>query len=184
MADGKKLCRKCGLLKPVSEFYLSRGVNPTSPCKACCALNVAKWKKGHREQTNALNRKSTAKRYSENKKKRLESHRKWIKKNPDKSRAIDRRFRERHPDVVNANSAVRRAAKRNAIPSWSNKQYIDDMYMLAQLVSEFTGEQYHVDHIVPLTAPLVCGLHVEHNLQVIPAVRNHEKNNRVWPDMP
>jgi len=30
----------------------------------------------------------------------------------------------------------------------------------------------------------VCGLHVEHNLQVIPRSVNQSKNNRRWPDMP
>jgi 5-methylcytosine-specific restriction endonuclease McrA len=44
--------------------------------------------------------------------------------------------------------------------------------------------KHEVDHIVPLKSPLVCGLHVEHNLQVIPATQNRRKHNRVWPDMP
>jgi hypothetical protein len=41
-----------------------------------------------------------------------------------------------------------------------------------------------VDHVVPLKSPLVCGLHCEANLELIPANDNFRKGNRHWPDMP
>ena len=42
----------------------------------------------------------------------------------------------------------------------------------------------HVDHIVPLNSPIVCGLHNEFNLQIIPPATNYHKSNNYWPDMP
>jgi hypothetical protein len=48
----------------------------------------------------------------------------------------------------------------------------------------FTGVKWHVDHIVPRNSPLVCGLHVHTNLQVIPADENMYKRNLRWPDKP
>lgn len=47
-----------------------------------------------------------------------------------------------------------------------------------------TAIPWEVDHIVPLNNDLVCGLHCEANLQVIPAIANLSKNNSWWPDMP
>jgi len=43
---------------------------------------------------------------------------------------------------------------------------------------------YDVDNIVPIKHKLVCGLHVEQNVQVIPSNINQSKGNRHWPDMP
>jgi hypothetical protein len=36
----------------------------------------------------------------------------------------------------------------------------------------------------PLNHPLVCGLHCEHNLQLLTREANAAKRNRWWPDMP
>ena len=85
---------------------------------------------------------------------------------------------------VNAASARRHAKKLNATPKWANHFVIEEAYDLAQRRTKATGFKWHVDHIVPLQSTFVCGLHVENNLRVIPAVVNVEKSNRHWPDMP
>jgi len=108
----------------------------------------------------------------------------WNKKNPDRRREISNNWRKRNPEKVNAVYARRRAAKLRAVPKWANHFFIREIYDLAKRRTQVLGYPWHVDHIVPLTSPLVCGLHVEHNLQVIPRSVNQSKNNRSWPDMP
>ena len=88
------------------------------------------------------------------------------------------------PVIERIRSSKRRAAKLQATPKWASESLILAMYEECQLKSEETGILHHVDHIVPLISDIVCGLHSEDNLQILPALDNLSKGNRHWPDMP
>lgn len=78
--------------------------------------------------------------------------------------------------------AMRRAAlKRRALPSWADGAAIQAIYAEARRLTVETGVPHHVDHEIPLVHPLVCGLHVEHNLRAIPGSMNRAKSNRFEP---
>lgn len=82
-----------------------------------------------------------------------------------------------------AMSAKYKASMRLATPLWADQEKIKYIYKIASDMVKETGRKWHVDHIVPIRSKLVCGLHVEHNLEVIEASKNMSKNNRYWPDM-
>lgn len=86
------------------------------------------------------------------------------------------------PDTVNSRDS-RKVALANAYCDWSDLEAVFRMYQAAATLSELEGEQYVVDHLVPLINPLVCGLHTHTNLQVIKATENQLKGNYFWPDM-
>lgn len=73
---------------------------------------------------------------------------------------------------------------RARIPSWADPADTVKVLLEAHRRTRETGLRHSLDHIVPLNHPLVCGLHVAANLQVIPLVENLRKSNRWWPDMP
>ena len=67
---------------------------------------------------------------------------------------------------------------KRATPIWADKNNIRAIYEEAIALTLSTGIKHEVDHIVPLTNKLVCGLHVEHNLQVVTFSENRSKSNK------
>lgn len=76
-----------------------------------------------------------------------------------------------HRAEYTARNALRKARKLEATPSWANLSLIKDIYANA--------DGMHVDHIIPLQGELVCGLHVENNLQYLTPEENMKKSNKL-----
>lgn len=123
-------------------------------------------------------------RYEASKETVLARNKAWADANRDKMREYHRAYVKRNRALWSAQTALYRAAKKQATPTWANLPAIKEFYARARKLKEDTGKEWHVDHIVPLQSELVCGLHVEHNLQVLPGRANRKKSNKFWDDMP
>jgi len=186
-----KTCTKYGVEKEVGEFHKDKsrrdGLFPH--CKRCAIANACAWQKANPEKRALVK----AKWQKANLAKGAQATKKWmavhgaalLARTHAARMAYSAARKKLHPEQVNHHTALRRAAKRNATPAWANKFFIEEIYDLAQRRSRCkTGgfAEWHVDHIVPLKHPLVQGLHVEHNLRVIPAVVNIAKGNKHQTD--
>lgn len=88
---------------------------------------------------------------------------------------------EKHSDRYIAAMNKRRAAKKQAVASWGNPQAIREFYKKAALLSKQSDIKHHVDHCDPLQHDLVCGLHIETNLQILTEAENLAKSNSFTP---
>ena len=91
-------------------------------------------------------------------------------------------WKENNLVKIRADTKARRRKHREATPSWltrKQKSEIRQMYQVAITLTKTTGEQYVVDHIVPLRSDVVCGLHVPCNLRVITQEENLKKSNKL-----
>lgn len=82
---------------------------------------------------------------------------------------------------------VHRAQTVRATPPWQDVEEaakVAKLYHEARRLTQQTGVLHVVDHIVPKISPLVCGLHVSWNMQVMHWRENAIKSNSEWPDMP
>jgi hypothetical protein len=113
-------------------------------------------------------------------KKRTQNYR---EKHPSRVKQSSKKWAAKNAHTINAKTGRRRAKKKHASVAWANESIMKEMYQLARIISDATGIPHDVDHIVPLRSDLVCGLHWEINLQIIPASDNSRKGNRHWPDM-
>ena len=99
----------------------------------------------------------------------------YVEKNREELKA--KRRARRNYNAMKA--AERRALKMAASITLSDEHQKEmcDIYWLAADLRRITGEQYDVDHIVPISGKNICGLHVPWNLQILPSDINKSKSN-------
>ena len=171
-----KRCSTCKKELPVSDFRRNRTAKDglQNTCKVCHLRYCYAWKVKNAEKVSLQQKKHRIGHAEYFKCYKLE-HKEQARKQAAKDRAAN-------PGRYAAYAAKHRAAKLRATPvGLSDTQRSDILwfYDMASFFSVLMGEQYEVDHVIPLQGKDVCGLHVPWNLRVITAAENSSKGNRV-----
>lgn len=179
-----KVCSRCKETKEFSLFSKKKSSKDgfDNYCKICRNKITSDWKLDNKKLIDNYN--------SEYYKNNIESEKQrtliWSTNNPEKVRISNRQACKKwamsNKEMINTRAAKRRAQGLNATPSWLTKEHheqIAELYEICRMFKLYTGEEYHVDHIVPLQGESVCGLHVPWNLQVLPAKENLIKSNKI-----
>jgi hypothetical protein len=146
--------------KPCKHGHIAKRYTDKGTCCECMSIDFVE-KKENRTKQMRLN-------YAE-------------KKSQYSSRMILWRASNKHKQSVY--SSKKRSDLLLRTPKWLDSsafEKIEEYYFTAHMLGMHTGEQYHVDHIVPLRGKLVSGLNVPWNLQILTKTDNLKKNNNFY----
>jgi hypothetical protein len=129
----------------------------TLTCVRCAKDKASAWKHENKSKAREISRKATGK---------------WKTKKPS---YVNPAYAKRDKAKSCESASRQRAKNDNRYPLWADKKAIKVFYEIRRRVTECTGVQWEVDHILPLNGRLVSGLHVHQNLQVIPRTVNRKK---------
>lgn len=151
-------------------------------CVTCRREQSKLWKLKNKEKVHKYN----SEHYLQNKKYHVLKAASWAENNKTKFLISNRKSRKKwavaNLDLLAFKRAKRRALENNSEPAWLSKDHkeeIQDFYTAAKMFQLYTGQKYHVDHIVPLVNNFVCGLNVPWNLQILSAKENLQKSNKL-----
>jgi hypothetical protein len=172
-----KTCSKCDEVKPLSDFYITRGKH-ISWCK-CCSSKIAKAlnqkfneqrtakKREHYHQNIETIKEQKRINYSANKEKILAKNRKWANNNTHL--------------LVARNIARRKKLQQHTLPCLTPMDLLcmKSIYQVAAMRNRESDHKWEVDHIIPIAGDSVCGLHVPWNLRVVTMQENRSKSNKL-----
>lgn len=170
-----KICSKCKISKNTTEFRKKSKASCgySSSCKVCDNKRDSIYREYNRK---SIQEKQVLKRLSNPELVKI-YNKEYHASNRDKILSRMKNYRKENPSMFAAKDAKKRMIVKEATPKWADLKKIQEIYKKRNILNT-ESIKYHVDHIIPLRGYLVCGLHVEYNLQIIPAKENLTKKNR------
>jgi len=174
-----KVCSKCEEQKSLSLYPKKTGTADglAGHCKKCNAEASKAWRTNNQNNYVEGYKKYTAK----NKNNINNSAVIWRASNKEKVSANNKKWNAMNKSARCKHSTEFKHKKTNRVPPWAGDELDvlvkEEAYKKARSMTNSTGVQHEVDHIVPLRGDTVSGLHVWNNLQVITKSENAMKKN-------
>lgn len=193
-----KKCNNCSVNKELNCFSIRKGtLKYRNKCKECAKEynqkyslknreKIAQKRKIYVEKNKGHLTKYKQKYYIKNKERDCKSRKEYVEKNKESKQEYDKVYNLKNREKIsNRNktwklnnsgkvrhyNAKRKVLKKQATLLSFDKE-IKDIYINCP-------KDYHVDHIIPLNNPIVCGLHVPWNLQYLTPEDNLRKGNSI-----
>ncbi|PPD55485.1 MAG: hypothetical protein CTY12_00485 [Methylotenera sp.] len=174
---------------PCKRGHIDRRLTSVSTCCTCIRENHYTYYEKHRDTAlnnikkwsaaNSNKVKEASSRYRiNNPTANYHNHKKWYDTNKTQKLKYNRWWRNVNKDKLQSYNAIRRSQIKQALPYWADIDKILKVYRRSVQLTKETGIIHHVDHIIPLSNELVCGLHVHYNLQVLIGTDNMSKGNK------
>jgi len=152
--------------------------------------SYAKNKGGAKKRMKEYNKKNKAAikaqrkaKYLREKEKRCAASKAWREAHKKQNRKTINAWHDKNPGAKREMNRRRKLKQKQATPAWADVAAMRLIYNEAAELSRQFDRKQHVDHIIPINSPDVCGLHCPQNLQVVSAAKNMAKHNKlIQPD--
>lgn len=175
---------KAGAAKRHMEYAKGWALRNAERVKALRKANYEKDRQTNIEKTRAWVKRNPAKVLANqrshaaiNRDKIRAARKDWEERNPTAALESLKRYRERNRAKIRARLTVSKQGREKRRVLWANQDAIFEIYRQAEFMTQTTGRQHVVDHIIPLQGRTVSGLHVETNLRVVEHRENACKHN-------
>ena len=161
--ESTRECTKCGIEKPLSEFYRQSGRDTYKrQCKSCEAARQAQWACKHPDLV-----KENKRRFRESHRDEILAYRQanaahlrelktlWVENHRDQVNALQKRWREEHPDRQAAYNLVKKALREGVL-----------VRQPCSLCGDMDSHAHHDDYSKPLDVVWFCrSCHTEYHAQ-------------------